>query len=83
MLKDPDFGEILGDGEQPLVGRHVFAMVQSLRNEAVEELDPDAYEVVVIDEVHHAAAAQLPRAARAPPANGAAWPDCDAGADGR
>ena len=56
VLKDPDFGEILGDGEQPLVGRHVFAMVQSLRNEAVEKLSPDAFDVVVIDEVHHAAA---------------------------
>lgn len=56
VLKDPDFGEILGDGEQPLLGKHVFAMVQSLRNSAVEELDPGQYEVVVIDEVHHAAA---------------------------
>jgi len=56
VLKDPDFGEILGDGEQPLVGRHVFAMVQSLPNEAVEKLGPDAFDVVVIDEVHHAAA---------------------------
>jgi superfamily II DNA or RNA helicase/HKD family nuclease len=57
VLKDPNFGEVLGDGEQPLIGRHVFAMVQSLRNEAVEILEPDTYEVVVIDEVHHAAAA--------------------------
>jgi superfamily II DNA or RNA helicase/HKD family nuclease len=56
ILRDPDFGEILGDGEQPLIGRHVFAMVQSLRNEVVEALDRDAFEVVVIDEVHHAAA---------------------------
>jgi superfamily II DNA or RNA helicase/HKD family nuclease len=57
VLKDADFGEILGDREPPpLIGRHVFAMVQSLRNEAVERLDPTAYEVVVIDEVHHAAA---------------------------
>ena len=56
VLKDPDFGEILGDGEQPLVGRHVFAMVQSLPNEAIEKLSPDAFDVVVIDEVHHAAA---------------------------
>ena len=56
VLKDPDFGEILGDGEQPLIGRHVFAMVQSLHNEAVEALESNAFEVVVIDEVHHAAA---------------------------
>ena len=31
-------------------------MVQSLRNEAIEKLSPDAFDVVVIDEVHHAAA---------------------------
>lgn len=56
VLKDPDFGEILGDGEQPLLGRHVFAMVQSLGNDAVQALDPEKYDIVVIDEVHHAAA---------------------------
>jgi superfamily II DNA or RNA helicase/HKD family nuclease len=56
VLKDPGFGEVLGDGERPQGGRHAFAMVQSLRNDAVEALDPDAYDVVVIDEVHHAAA---------------------------
>ncbi len=31
-------------------------MVQSLRNDVVESLDPDRYDVVIIDEVHHAAA---------------------------
>jgi superfamily II DNA or RNA helicase/HKD family nuclease len=56
VLKDPHFGEILGDGEQPRGGRHVFAMVQSVRNHAIESLAPDAYDVVMIDEVHHAAA---------------------------
>ncbi len=56
VLKDPDFGEVLGDGEVPLIGRHVFAMVQSLNNSAVAALDPQTYEVVVIDEVHHASA---------------------------
>ena len=56
VMRDADFGEMLGDGEQPLLGRQVFAMVQSVRNEAVERLAPDTYDVVVIDEVHHAAA---------------------------
>ncbi len=56
IMRDPNFGEILGDGEQPLIGKHVFAMVQSLRNEQVERLAQDAYAVVIIDEVHHAAA---------------------------
>ena len=56
VLKDPEFGEILGDGEHASRGRHVFAMVQSLRNAEVEKLRPDQYDVVIIDEVHHAAA---------------------------
>ncbi len=56
VVKDPDFGEILGDGEKPLISRHVFAMVQALRNAEVEALEPNAFDVVVIDEVHHAAA---------------------------
>jgi superfamily II DNA or RNA helicase/HKD family nuclease len=56
ILKDPEFGEILGEGERPTRGRHVFAMVQSLRNDAVRALSPNQYDVVVIDEVHHAAA---------------------------
>jgi superfamily II DNA or RNA helicase/HKD family nuclease len=56
ILKDPDFGEILGDGEVPERGRHVFAMVQSLSNETVKKMRPDEYDVVIIDEVHHAAA---------------------------
>jgi superfamily II DNA or RNA helicase len=56
VLKDPEFGELLGDGHQPERGRHVFAMVQSLSNETVEALAPQRYDVVIIDEVHHAAA---------------------------
>jgi superfamily II DNA or RNA helicase/HKD family nuclease len=57
VLRDAEFGEILGDGEEPRRGRHVFAMVQSVRNQAIEALAPDAYDVVIVDEVHHAAAA--------------------------
>src|SRR3954464_6721989 len=56
VLRDPEFGEILGDGEQPRRGRQVFAMVQALRHQTIEALPPDAYDVVIIDEVHHAAA---------------------------
>ena len=36
-------------------------MVQSLRNDVVESLDPDRYDVVIIDEVHHAAAPSYER----------------------
>lgn len=56
VLSDPDFGELLVDGARPRRGSHVFASIQSLREQAIEVLDPDAYEVVVVDEFHHAAA---------------------------
>jgi superfamily II DNA or RNA helicase len=55
-LKDPTFGEILGGGQSPRDGRHVFAMIQSLRRKDVEAIDPDRFDVVIVDEFHHAEA---------------------------
>lgn len=56
VMKDGSFGEIRGDGQLPRDGTHVFAMIQSLGNEAIKSIDPDAFDVVVVDEFHHAAA---------------------------
>lgn len=56
VMRDPAFGEILGGGQRPERGRHVFAMVQSLRADALRDLAPDSFDVVVIDEFHHAEA---------------------------
>ena len=56
VLRNESFGELLGDDERPAVGRHVFAMVQSLDSGEIERIAPDAYNIVVIDEFHHAAA---------------------------
>ena len=42
-------------------GRHVFAMVQSLHADRLEQIAPDAFDVVVVDEFHHAAAATYDR----------------------
>ena len=56
VLKDPGFGELWVDGDQPERGRHVFASVQSLRAEVVQRWDPEAVDMLVIDEFHHAAA---------------------------
>jgi superfamily II DNA or RNA helicase/HKD family nuclease len=56
VLRRGDFGEILGDGEEPAIGRHVFAMVQSLTPERIERIAADAYDVVIVDEFHHAKA---------------------------
>jgi superfamily II DNA or RNA helicase/HKD family nuclease len=56
VLCDPDFGELYVGGARPERWRHVFASVQSLTAYGVINIPPDAYEVVVIDEFHHAQA---------------------------
>lgn len=56
VLREPGFGELLVDGQVPEHGHHVFASVQSLGRGRVQQLDPTAYDVVVVDEFHHAAA---------------------------
>lgn len=55
-VRDGNFGELLVGRERPVVGTHVFAAIQSLHKHRLAELSPDAYDVVVIDEFHHAAA---------------------------
>lgn len=58
VLRDPSFGEILGGSSgEAEVGRHVFAMVQTLSQPRRRAAIPsDAYEIVYIDEAHHGAA---------------------------
>ncbi len=51
VLKDPAFGERFVAGERPVLGTHVFASIQSLHRH-VEQLDPEAWDVVVVDEFH-------------------------------
>ncbi len=60
VLHEPGFGEMLVGGERPRAGRHVFASVQSLANR-IDEIDPDDFDVVIVDEFHHAAAASYER----------------------
>lgn len=55
VLRDGSFGEIHGGGISS-TGSHVFAMVQSLSAELIERIPRDAYEVVIVDEFHHAVA---------------------------
>jgi superfamily II DNA or RNA helicase/HKD family nuclease len=54
VLRREHFGELWVDGQRPETGRHVFASVQSLAQAA--DLDPAAFDHVIVDEVHHAAA---------------------------
>ena len=60
VLRDGAFGELHGDGQRAS-GRHVFAMIQSLGAATIDGLDPAAYDVVVVDEFHHAKARSYAR----------------------
>lgn len=55
-LRDGSFGEKLTGRDKPILGTHVFASVQSLHADRLRELAPEAFEFVVVDEFHHAAA---------------------------
>lgn len=56
VLADASFGELYVGGARPERWRHVFASVQSLTSYGVQNIPADAYDVVVIDEFHHAEA---------------------------
>ena len=55
-LRNRDFGEIWADGRTPTRWEHVFASIQSLTRRGIAHLAPDHFDVVVVDEFHHAAA---------------------------
>nr|WP_198949697.1 DUF3427 domain-containing protein [Synechococcus sp. 1G10] len=61
MLRDGSFGELLVDGQRPGQGRHVFASVQSLAGIDPAGLAPGTFDVVIVDEFHHAAASSYER----------------------
>ncbi|MGN9779311.1 DUF3427 domain-containing protein [Micromonospora sp. H33] len=53
VMGDGSFGETLVGGKEPQHWRHVFASIQSLHR---REIDPEAYDMVIVDEFHHAEA---------------------------
>lgn len=55
-LRDAAFGELWVDGAQPARFEHVFASIQSLSAAGLVRLAPDHFDVLIIDEFHHAAA---------------------------
>ena len=60
----------------------LFASIQTLgRAGHLRRFAPDAFDYIVVDEFHHAAAAQLSRPAGAFHAAVSCWPDRDAGSD--
>jgi superfamily II DNA or RNA helicase len=56
VLRDGSFGERWVGGERPRHFEHVFASIQSLHNARLEALAADHFDVVIVDEFHHAAA---------------------------
>jgi superfamily II DNA or RNA helicase/HKD family nuclease len=57
VLSDGTFGELYVGDAKPDRWRHVFASVQSLSAYGIDRLAADHFEVVVVDEFHHAEAA--------------------------
>lgn len=56
VLRRGDFGETLAAGRRPREWRHVFASIQSLHRLETAELQPDRFDMVVVDEFHHSEA---------------------------
>jgi len=61
VLDDASFGELLHSGQEPRDWTHVFASVQSLNLQRLEQFRPEYFDVIVIDEFHHAKAATYQR----------------------
>ncbi|MGW5369442.1 DUF3427 domain-containing protein [Streptomyces sp. NPDC004009] len=61
VLDDASFGGLLHSGTEPHAWEHVFASVQSLNVSRLEQLAPEHFDVIVIDEFHHATAATYRR----------------------
>ena len=56
IVRDGSFGELLVGGERPQEWRHVFASVQSLaRLDLAKDLPANSFDMVIVDEFHHAA----------------------------
>ena len=56
VMQDGAFGELYVGDHKPQEWKHIFASVQSLSSLGIEQLEPDFFDVVVIDEFHHAMA---------------------------
>ncbi len=56
VLREGSFGEKWTGAETPTQDRHLFASVQKLARVDLGELAPDRFDVLVVDEFHHAEA---------------------------
>ncbi|SVD71042.1 uncharacterized protein METZ01_LOCUS423896, partial [marine metagenome] len=56
ILRDGSFGELWVGGNRPDQWNHVFGSIQSVSAGDISRLSPDHFDVVIVDEFHHAAA---------------------------
>lgn len=56
VLKDQNFGDLYGDGYLPTQKNAVFATIQTLSNQIESFSNPEYYDYIILDEVHHASA---------------------------
>ena len=56
VLREGAFGELFVRGARPAEWDHVFASVQSLSQLDLNRLDPTRFDMVIVDEFHHAMA---------------------------
>ncbi|HWH32967.1 MAG TPA: DUF3427 domain-containing protein [Egibacteraceae bacterium] len=61
VLRAPSFGEKWVGGARPTRFEHVFASIQSLNAADLDNLPSDHFDVVIVDEFHHAAATSYRR----------------------
>ncbi|MEY9968770.1 superfamily II DNA or RNA helicase [Streptacidiphilus sp. MAP12-16] len=61
VLRDGAFGELYVRGARPETWQHVFASVQSLARIDLAELHPERFDMIIVDEFHHAAASTYAR----------------------
>ena len=60
-LRETQFGEKWVGQSRPCGFEHVFASIQSLSANGLKSLDPSHFDVVIVDEFHHAAASSYKR----------------------
>jgi len=62
ILKDPNFGDLMVGGSEPMQIEHLFTSIQSLNSRNLPDItSPDYYDMIIVDEFHHAAAPSYQR----------------------
>lgn len=57
VMKDPDFGSLAVGGYRASHVEHLFMSIQTLNSQRFfEKMDPHYYDMIIVDEFHHAAA---------------------------